>query len=86
MLPYHNLNELLDCFDSLSYGHSCAYWGEKDPEELVFSVKRHFGRLVANQSLMKIDPWKSPLFRKRSGNHARLGFKLFEQLSADETR
>jgi succinylglutamic semialdehyde dehydrogenase len=82
MVPYRNLDELAHCFDSLSYGHSCGYWGEKRSEEFEFQMRRYFGRFIINKSLMDIDSWSSPLSRKRSGNHARLGSSLFDQLSA----
>jgi succinylglutamic semialdehyde dehydrogenase len=82
MIAYRNLNELAHSFESLSYGHSCGYWGEKSSEEFEFMIRRHFGRFFINKSLMSIDAWSSPLSRKRSGNHARLGSSLFDQLSA----
>ncbi len=81
IIKFDDMVEIARGFEALSYGLGCSIWSEKISVDFSDLAERHFGRVVRNGSLVRPDVWISPLARKKSGNHGRLGQRLLEQIS-----
>jgi len=79
ILSYENEDSLARVLSRSSYGHSAAIFGPADDAKIL-AERLAFGRIVINRGLFEISPQVRAQVFKRSGNHARLGPGILDQL------
>jgi acyl-CoA reductase-like NAD-dependent aldehyde dehydrogenase len=85
LIPYRDYHDLSEFFSALSYGLICGFHSEGSREPLISAAGKNFGRIMLNRGLLDFSPTESPFPRKKSGNHARLGFEMMNQLAGRQS-
>ena len=80
-IHYNDLEELQALHAQLNYGLCASIWGAKPEQMANIAHGLKVGEVVTNKSLLKSNFSHFFQARKKSGNHAYHGFKLYEQLT-----
>ena len=83
VIAYETEEQALETLGRLSYGHTASVYGPEGRARQVAS-QLSFGRIALNRGLYDFEPAITAQVFKRSGNHARLGLGLLEQLSRSQ--
>ncbi|NDF16299.1 aldehyde dehydrogenase, partial [bacterium] len=82
VIAYGDEEELVRILSRSTYGHSASIYGSPEIARTL-GERLAYGRIGINRGLYGFDPLITARVGKRSGNHARLGWGLFSQLSRE---
>jgi succinylglutamic semialdehyde dehydrogenase len=80
VIAYEDQDQLIETLGRLSYGHSASIYGDEGLSRSI-AAQLSFARIGLNRGTYDLDPTETAQVFKRSGNHARLGLGLIEQVS-----
>jgi acyl-CoA reductase-like NAD-dependent aldehyde dehydrogenase len=80
VIVYEDEDHLIETLGRLTYGHTASVYGEEGQVKRI-APKLSFARVGLNRGMYDFGPEVTAQVFKRSGNHARLGVGLIEQVS-----
>ena len=81
VIRYESYENMVQVQQQMHYGLCASIWGANQERMKQIARDLNVGEVVFNQSLLEVDLSESFQARKKSGNHAHHGFKLYEQLT-----